>query len=337
MTIPHTNKKIANRIMNYGQNDGNDTMSLNSNSEYGISDPILGGPYANTLDGMSDSTFDMAMSFTLGGGSSTGSLVSHAMESPLYDSADISVDELINSYEYFHKLVADGIEIQRSRPPNREVMGRERSLSDTGLPGPFPELLPPNRPRAGTGVKRQCPAFRRNGGPGIKRGLFCCSRECCVPVTNIDKKSPYCSERCQTREQNLRQGRVRPNREAIKAKKGMLDALIALFRIDPTRALRPLSPSPILPQPAPPVPLAPAASTPTIGLVGSAHHPPVIDMAGVLPSPEFIPGGQEISPLFNSVCSLPDLINRAPHVDVTPTDGMSSADEYRLLTGSPNA
>ncbi len=129
-------------------------------------------------------------------------------ESLQYVHPDVSVDELVNSYEYFHILVAEG--------------HHQRSSHDVGR------------------GKRQCAAFRRNGGPGIKRGLFCCSRECCVPVTNSDKKSPYCSERCQTREQNLRQGRVRPNKAAITAKKGMLDALIALFRIDPSRALRPV-------------------------------------------------------------------------------------------------
>ncbi|KAL0225559.1 hypothetical protein RCL1_003471 [Eukaryota sp. TZLM3-RCL] len=56
------------------------------------------------------------------------------------------------------------------------------------------------------------------------RGKFCKNRECMHTVNRVDGKarSPYCCNKCQTREQNLRQGRVRPNKQAIAMKNTVL-------------------------------------------------------------------------------------------------------------------
>ncbi|GIQ90925.1 hypothetical protein KIPB_013927, partial [Kipferlia bialata] len=58
--------------------------------------------------------------------------------------------------------------------------------------------------------KRACRAYRRHGGPGLTRGILCMSRECCNLMLFKPGRSPYCSKVCQVREQNMRQGRVKP-------------------------------------------------------------------------------------------------------------------------------
>ncbi|KAL0248848.1 hypothetical protein GEMRC1_004082 [Eukaryota sp. GEM-RC1] len=56
------------------------------------------------------------------------------------------------------------------------------------------------------------------------KNKFCKNRECFGIVNRVDGKSrsPYCCNKCQTREQNLRQGRVRPNRSQIALKNTIL-------------------------------------------------------------------------------------------------------------------
>ncbi|KAL0223737.1 hypothetical protein P9112_003127 [Eukaryota sp. TZLM1-RC] len=59
----------------------------------------------------------------------------------------------------------------------------------------------------------------------VTKNKFCKNRECTSIVTpRVDGKarSPYCSNKCQTREQNLRQGRVRPNMHSICLKNTIL-------------------------------------------------------------------------------------------------------------------
>eukprot|EP00792_Barthelona_sp_PAP020_P004311 TRINITY_DN203_c0_g1_i1.p1 TRINITY_DN203_c0_g1~~TRINITY_DN203_c0_g1_i1.p1 ORF type:complete len:208 (-),score=34.53 TRINITY_DN203_c0_g1_i1:336-959(-) len=77
------------------------------------------------------------------------------------------------------------------------------------------------------GISREStsPTISINGGKGVnhKIGEFCANRECYQRVIRNDKlRSPYCSDKCQTREQNLRQGRVKPNSKEIQIKECIL-------------------------------------------------------------------------------------------------------------------
>ncbi|KAH0575768.1 hypothetical protein SS50377_23408 [Spironucleus salmonicida] len=57
----------------------------------------------------------------------------------------------------------------------------------------------------------------------IVKGLLCSNRECCRIVEN--KRSAYCCQGCQIREQNLRQGRVQVRKELITKKHDILDKI----------------------------------------------------------------------------------------------------------------
>eukprot|EP00792_Barthelona_sp_PAP020_P001054 TRINITY_DN11732_c0_g1_i1.p1 TRINITY_DN11732_c0_g1~~TRINITY_DN11732_c0_g1_i1.p1 ORF type:complete len:220 (+),score=34.73 TRINITY_DN11732_c0_g1_i1:255-914(+) len=60
-------------------------------------------------------------------------------------------------------------------------------------------------------------------------GEFCLNRECYQRVIRNDKlRSPYCCDKCQTREQNLRQERVKANLKEITIKQSILK-LASLF------------------------------------------------------------------------------------------------------------
>ncbi|KAG9390199.1 hypothetical protein J8273_8239 [Carpediemonas membranifera] len=241
---------------------------------------------------------------------------------PVFDVSDINVEELINSYEYFHMLCAEGKDnVAKRRPPGRrpDSAGHARSLSVGSAPGiPFDPFSSPDsatrslgtRPRSNSGNgRRQCAAFRRNGGPGIKRGMFCACRECCNPMTNPERKSPYCSSQCQTREQNLRQSRVKPNRDQIKAKRCMLDGLLALFKIQKTQILPERTPSP------------------------SDLASPATNYAEIPRPPMPVNLGSGIGGPGDSVCrpmSLQSLLNDDGLMGL---GGSQVADEYRMLQG----
>eukprot|EP00163_Fabomonas_tropica_P000122 TRINITY_DN10094_c0_g1_i1.p1 TRINITY_DN10094_c0_g1~~TRINITY_DN10094_c0_g1_i1.p1 ORF type:complete len:707 (-),score=176.30 TRINITY_DN10094_c0_g1_i1:390-2510(-) len=74
-----------------------------------------------------------------------------------------------------------------------------------------------------------------------KMWLFCACRECTSIILDRppNQTSPYCSNRCQTREQNIRQGRVNASRRdftsaKVEAAQGIKDEVIAAERATPT-------------------------------------------------------------------------------------------------------
>ncbi|KAG9395190.1 hypothetical protein J8273_0410 [Carpediemonas membranifera] len=250
-------------------------------------------------------------------------------EMPLYDTTGVNLDELITSFQYFTACTAETLEAvpkkrrhsTHAKPASLPTTADSVSPTNTALTLPFH-----SRPRSNSqSTRKPCTAFRRNGGPGIQRGMFCACRECCIPMANIvmleernQKKTPYCSGGCQTREQNLRQGRVKADLDLIQAKKCMLSGLLALFHIDECR-IRPRLPSP--------VDLSPSSMA--------------RDMPSRPPLPSFSPMNVNATMTVgpgDSVCrpmSLQSLVNdEAPWMGMGHTSrSMSPASEYRMLQG----
>ncbi|KAL0230435.1 hypothetical protein PCE1_003995 [Barthelona sp. PCE] len=58
---------------------------------------------------------------------------------------------------------------------------------------------------------------------GVKRGYFCANMECWQTLQKTRGRSPYCSPKCQSRAQNIRQKRVYANLKKMSIKTHLLD------------------------------------------------------------------------------------------------------------------
>ncbi|KAJ4461000.1 hypothetical protein PAPYR_2861 [Paratrimastix pyriformis] len=173
-------------------------------------------------------------------------------EDPMTTSTTYQDDQTISPPEFVRPLIVEeeGVAAMVHDSPTRplahlrpspvkqteakQTPPTERNVLMMGSHQPLP-TLPARRSLSAGGDLSATPkrhvrtssVYRKMGGPGLKRGIFCANRECIQELPRDGSKTPYCCSRCQTREQNLRQRRVQVKMDLVRQKIAFLTSFQA--------------------------------------------------------------------------------------------------------------